>query len=612
MKKIVLGLLILLGVTAYAQKDTLDYNAVQINERLAKTDLIDVKVDTAKVDSIFNAKSIEMFADIDLAGLADFDILQYREEFGTFVPVPYPTGADSSIFATDWELEQAVLAGGGTTESQVDTWIYGYLNDSAYVSAYTGDSADALLALAATALQDVPVTYPDANTIAFGENAVLQLDPATLEINGSDQLTVVGGVGFDSVFVYQRIANLEDDVDSLGNLISAILTALDTCGCGDIIVEDNTSPLKPTSYVAVGGTSQTQYVSTWTDPVEADLDSIRFYEGSANDSTSLVWITSIAGGLETFTRTGRTANTTYWSAIKAVDDSGNVSYFSNLDSATTIPTAGGSFQMETQRFIDDLITPLASGTETAIDSFVVMLKTTFSLDSLPQMFNAIYLHAIETEEASLKNLVKRTHDATESGSDLIWTQNEGWIGAYDGGATEGVGYLDLNYNPATDTNNVAGRLSMGITNYVRQCSLTDAVWDAQALYNLNDGDGNVLTLSVRRADDGVLFKMNDDTFNSTLINATGNVGIYTLSRTNATRTLFKNSASFLSETITPTEIPNLELWLLRNNSSGTPAGRSGTKQISITMVHRDLTLSEHQDLVTILEWWMDRWGKGVL
>lgn len=156
------------------------------------------------------------------------------------------------------------------------------------------------------------------------------------------------GTTFDSTYAYQRIVALENDVSALQdtiayftNAITSILAALDTCGCS-AVVEDNTPPLAPTSYVAIGGTSQTQYVTTWTDPVDADLSKIYWYEGSANDSTTLALVDSINAGVQTYTRTGRTANTTYWSAVKAVDDSGNVSWFSNIDSATTQSTGGAS------------------------------------------------------------------------------------------------------------------------------------------------------------------------------------------------------------------------------------------------------------------------------
>ena len=103
-------------------------------------------------------------------------------------------------------------------------------------------------------------------------------------------------------------------------------------------LSDNTPPLPPTSFVAIGGTATDQFVSTWTDPTATDLDSIRFYAGSSNDSTALVWIENIIPGVETLSYRDLSPNTTYWCAVKAIDDSGNVSYFSNIDSATTLPS----------------------------------------------------------------------------------------------------------------------------------------------------------------------------------------------------------------------------------------------------------------------------------
>jgi len=50
-------------------------------------------------------------------------------------------------------------------------------------------------ALSATANNAINITYPDANTISFNDTNVLLLDPLTLEINGSNQLTVIGGTG---------------------------------------------------------------------------------------------------------------------------------------------------------------------------------------------------------------------------------------------------------------------------------------------------------------------------------------------------------------------------------------------------------------------------------
>ncbi len=212
---------------------------IEVNEDTTGSALIGTK---ATLDSIITAfwngtlgggiASIGDADDVDLTGLDDFEILQYRNEYGAFVPVPFS--------------------------------------------------------------------------------------------------------GFDTAFVYQRIDALEDSVTNLRASINNLIDALNNHG---VDISDNTPPAKPTSFVAVGGTSQTQYVADWTNPTASDLDSIRFYEGSANDSTQLVWITSLPETDTAYTRTGRTANTTYWSAVKAIDDSGNVSYFSNIDSAKTLASA---------------------------------------------------------------------------------------------------------------------------------------------------------------------------------------------------------------------------------------------------------------------------------
>jgi len=156
------------------------------------------------------------------------------------------------------------------------------------------------------------------------------------------------GSAWDSTYAYQRITALENDVSALQdtiayftNAITSILAALDTCGCSADL-SDNTPTAPPTSLVAHGGEYETQVRLTWTDPTAGDLDSIRIYRHTSNDSTGAVWIASVAENIETYTNTGRTANTTYWYWVKALDDSSNLSYFSNSDSATTLNTSGAT------------------------------------------------------------------------------------------------------------------------------------------------------------------------------------------------------------------------------------------------------------------------------
>lgn len=98
---------------------------------------------------------------------------------------------------------------------------------------------------------------------------------------------------------------------------------------------DNTPPSPPTSFLATNSGSTSQFLCTWNNPIANDLYSIQIYEGAVNDTAQMSLVATVLYPNNSYLRTGRTANTTYWCAVKAVDDSGNVSYFSNTDDVTT-------------------------------------------------------------------------------------------------------------------------------------------------------------------------------------------------------------------------------------------------------------------------------------
>lgn len=313
MKKLFLILLLLVGVS-YAQTGTL-------------TGYPNVTALKTRIDSIVTLNTRMLAVEAGKVAWSDSNgvngwfkrayvtaLLNGKQNTLGFTAVP--TTRTLTINSTSYDLS---ANRSWTISATVDTSGY-------YATIYdivTGILASESGNLDSGAVNDLIATYLDT---ASGQSThtIEEIDSAV------DSVTILNN----------RVAVLENTVTSLQNSINNILAALDTCGCS-ASTADNTPPLAPTSYVAIGGTSQTQYVTTWTDPVASDLDSIRWYEGSSNDTTAMTWITSIVGGTETYTRTGRTANTTYWSAIKAVDDSGNVSYFSNVDSATTQASSGG-------------------------------------------------------------------------------------------------------------------------------------------------------------------------------------------------------------------------------------------------------------------------------
>ena len=73
-----------------------------------------------------------------------------------------------------------------------------------------------------------------------------------------------------------------------------------------------------------------------------------------------------------------------------------------------------------------------------------MLQDSLAIDSLPEVFNVIYLMANEDSVSSKLNLVKRAYDGVQLGT-ATFTQWQGWAG---NGST---GYINTTYNPATDS-----------------------------------------------------------------------------------------------------------------------------------------------------------------
>ena len=88
---------------------------------------------------------------------------------------------------------------------------------------------------------------------------------------------------------------------------------------------------------------------------------------------------------------------------------------------------GGGVEPEVTAYIDGLTTPLSSGQLTALNTFVKALKDGLSITLLSEVFDVMYILAGETEESSLRNLIKRAHDA-EAVNSPTFTTLEGFTG----------------------------------------------------------------------------------------------------------------------------------------------------------------------------------------
>jgi hypothetical protein len=136
---------------------------------------------------------------------------------------------------------------------------------------------------------------------------------------------------------FNRVLGLEDSLQALRSMLYSIINAV--AGCCDL--SDNTPPAAPTSLLAFGKTT-TRDSLHWTDPADYDLDSIRIYRAPWADSANYAFIGRANEGVQYYLDNGRSANTAYWYKIKAVDDSSNVSGYSNRDSAKTLSTPPSS------------------------------------------------------------------------------------------------------------------------------------------------------------------------------------------------------------------------------------------------------------------------------
>lgn len=242
----------------------------------------------------------------------------------------------------------------------------------------------------------VNIEAVDENTISFASGEVILLKQNELKVDGNAEISI-------DPLVLNRISALEDTIYSLRNaintLIASIETKLDksllaggttdqvlakidgddynftwaTIEAGEPVFPPDETPPSPPTGLNATATDESSITLNWTDPADGDLDSIRIYEykNATEDSTAMTWIASVGAGVETYNRTGLDAETTYWYRLKAMDDSSNVSYFSNADSSTTFEYEGGVEPLYVIDFENGGIRPQMTGVDPDSSSMLV-------------------------------------------------------------------------------------------------------------------------------------------------------------------------------------------------------------------------------------------------
>lgn len=106
-------------------------------------------------------------------------------------------------------------------------------------------------------------------------------------------------------------------------------------------------------------------------------------------------------------------------------------------------SSGITYEPELTTYISGLVTPLSDEQKGLLNTMILSIKTGMNINALSDAFDYLHILAGETEESSLRNLVKRSFDCTKINSPSF-TQYEG----YSGDAN--VKCITTNFTPSTN------------------------------------------------------------------------------------------------------------------------------------------------------------------
>lgn len=265
-------------------------------------------------------------------------------------------------------------------------------------------------------------------------------------------------------------------------------------------------------------------------------------------------------------------------------------------SAYTSVVSTTTFQAELGAYMTGLTTPLSSAQLTRLNAFIVSLKASLSIASLSDVFDVMYILAGETEESSLKNLVKNAHHCTNVHA-TVWTQYEGFTG--DGAAD----YLDTDYNPNTQGKNyVQNSASYGV--YLRT-NADDTGYNAGVRHAAGDSYLLVRLGSTQK------FYIRINTLTNQDVTATSSQGLFMGNRSGANDFQMYINKAKTDKTQASTAVPNNKFFILCYcAAAGTPSGYI-SRQLSFFFVGKSLTELQQNAFYDAFQAYMTSNGKQV-
>ena len=259
--------------------------------------------------------------------------------------------------------------------------------------------------------------------------------------------------------------------------------------------------------------------------------------------------------------------------------------------------SGGYNNTETTKY---LAGQTVSGVQaTRIDNFVSSLKDSLGITALSSKFDVMYLLANQNAALALRNLVKRSHDATAVNSPTF-TAWEGFLSA----ATK---YLNTNYTPKTD----------GVAYTLNSASY--------GLYSRTDASSSYASMGSNSVTDSAsaYFYARLTTTHYGNINQDGSTGrtagtvanslgllVQTRTASNATH-YYQNAVLIDDGTATSTVLPALPFYITTRNDNGSPNGAT-LRQIAFAFTGATLSATEVRKLFNCLEVYLIEIGASVL
>ena len=256
-----------------------------------------------------------------------------------------------------------------------------------------------------------------------------------------------------------------------------------------------------------------------------------------------------------------------------------------------------SNQAEVDSYISGLTTPLSSTQIGKLNTFVNSIKTGMGLTNLSDAFDVMYILAGETQESSLRNLVKRQHDGSK-GLLITYQQYEGFTGASAISSLDRR--IDLNYNVVSDAVTLLkDSSSMGFYSRTSGSGATQQEMGAS-------GTSPYFTMQVAFNGSKCYVEMSNNI--GTGFPNTSRLGFFSASRTNTNNyKVYKNGSVLGIENVASQNLINSKLYLL-----GGAVGYSSDIQMAFAFAGRGLTDAEMITLTNAIETYMDSNGKGVI